>query len=53
MLVYSTGGPTSVFTFLYLVVIGAAAFLLYRTGAVARVPSRRSLYGSWWSSSRT
>jgi two-component system, NtrC family, sensor histidine kinase PilS len=34
MLVYSTGGPTSVFTFLYLVVIGAAAFLLYRTGAV-------------------
>ncbi len=34
MLVYSSGGPTSVFTFLYLVVIGAAAFLLYRTGAV-------------------
>ena len=34
MLVYSSGGPTSVFTFLYLVVIGSAAFLLYRTGAV-------------------
>ena len=34
ILVYSSGGPTSVFTFLYLVVIGAAAFLLYRTGAV-------------------
>ena len=34
MLVYSSGGPTSVFTFLYLVVIGAAAFLLFRTGAV-------------------
>ena len=34
MLVYSSGGPTSVFTFLYLVVIGAAAFLLHRTGAV-------------------
>ena len=34
VLVYSSGGPSSVFTFLYLVVIGAAAFLLYRTGAV-------------------
>ncbi len=34
LLVYSSGGPNSVFTFLYLVVIGAAAFLLYRTGAV-------------------
>ena len=34
MLVYSSGGPTSVFTFLYLVVIGSAAFLLFRTGAV-------------------
>jgi two-component system sensor histidine kinase PilS (NtrC family) len=34
LLVYSSGGPNSVFTFLYLVVIGAAAFLLFRTGAV-------------------
>ena len=34
ILVYSSGGPSSVFTFLYLVVIGAAAFLLFRTGAV-------------------
>jgi len=34
VLVYSSGGPSSVFTFLYLVVIAAAAFLLYRTGAV-------------------
>ena len=34
LLVYSSGGPNSVFTFLYLVVIGAAAFLLYRPGAV-------------------
>ena len=34
MLVYSSGGPDSVFNFLYLVVIGVAAFLVYRTGSV-------------------
>ena len=34
VLVYSSGGPDSVFNFLYLVVIGASAFLLYRAGAV-------------------
>jgi len=34
LLVYSSGGPDSVFTFLYLVVIGAAGLLLYRIGAV-------------------
>ena len=44
-LVYSSGGPTSVFTFLYLVVIGAAAFLLYRTGAVVVASVAALLHG--------
>ena len=39
LLVYSSGGPSSVFTFLYLVVIGAAAFLCTGQG---RSSSRRS-----------
>ena len=46
MLVYSSGGPDSVFTFLYLVVIGAAAFLLYRTGAVVIASVAALLHGS-------
>jgi two-component system sensor histidine kinase PilS (NtrC family) len=45
VLVYSSGGPSSVFTFLYLVVIGAAAFLLYRTGALAIASVAALLHG--------
>ena len=45
LLVYSSGGPNSVFTFLYLVVIGAAAFLLYRTGAVIIASVASLLHG--------
>jgi two-component system, NtrC family, sensor histidine kinase PilS len=45
LLVYSSGGPSSVFTFLYLVVIGAAAFLLYRTGAVVVASVAALLHG--------
>jgi two-component system sensor histidine kinase PilS (NtrC family) len=45
VLVYSSGGPDSVFTFLYLVVIGAAAFLLYRKGAVLVASLAAILYG--------
>jgi two-component system sensor histidine kinase PilS (NtrC family) len=45
VLVYSSGGPSSVFTFLYLVVIGAAAFLLYRTGAVIVASVAALLHG--------
>jgi len=45
VLVYSSGGPSSVFTFLYLVVIGAAAFLLYRTGAVVVASVAALLHG--------
>src|SRR5262245_61137782 len=45
LLVYSSGGPNSVFTFLYLVVIGAAAFLLYRTGAVVIASVAALLHG--------
>jgi two-component system sensor histidine kinase PilS (NtrC family) len=45
VLVYSSGGPSSVFTFLYLVVIGAAAFLLYRTGAVVIASVAALLHG--------
>jgi two-component system, NtrC family, sensor histidine kinase PilS len=45
LLVYSSGGPNSVFTFLYLVVIGAAAFLLYRTGAVVIASVAGLLHG--------
>ncbi len=46
ILVYSSGGPDSVFNFLYLVVIGASAFLLYRTGAVVIATIAAILYGS-------
>ena len=45
LLVYSSGGPSSVFTFLYLVVIGAAAFLLYRPGAVVIASVAALLHG--------
>jgi two-component system sensor histidine kinase PilS (NtrC family) len=45
VLVYTSGGPSSVFTFLYLVVIGAAAFLLYRTGAVIIASVAALLHG--------
>ncbi len=46
VLVYSSGGPDSVFNFLYLFVIGAAAFLLYRMGAVLVASLAAILYGS-------
>jgi two-component system sensor histidine kinase PilS (NtrC family) len=46
LLVYSTGGPDSVFTFLYIVVIGTAGFLLYRIGAVVTASTAAVLYGS-------
>src|SRR5262249_22153393 len=46
MLVYSSGGPDSVFNFLYLVVIGVAAFLVYRTGSVLVATASSVLYGS-------
>ena len=45
-LVYVSGGPDSVFTFLYLVVIGVSAFLLLRTGAVLVASVAAVLYGS-------
>jgi len=46
VLVYSSGGPDSVFNFLYLAVIAAAAFLLYRTGAVLVASLAAALYGT-------
>ncbi|MDQ6893458.1 MAG: ATP-binding protein [Acidobacteriota bacterium] len=46
VLVYSSGGPDSVFNFLYLVVIGASAFLLYRTGAVIIATLSALMYGT-------
>jgi two-component system sensor histidine kinase PilS (NtrC family) len=46
VLVYASGGPDSVFNFLYLVVIGASAFLLYRPGAVLVASIAVVLYGS-------
>lgn len=46
LLVYSSGGPDSVFNFLYLVVIGASAFLLNRSGAVLVASVAAVLYGS-------
>jgi len=46
VLVYSSGGPDSVFNFLYLVIIGASAFLLYRTGAVILATIAAVLYGA-------
>jgi two-component system, NtrC family, sensor histidine kinase PilS len=45
VLVYSSGGPDSVFNFLYLVVIGTSALLLYRTGAVFIASVAALLYG--------
>ena len=45
-LVYVSGGPDSVFTFLFLVVIGVSAFLLQRTGAVLVASVAAVLYGS-------
>jgi len=45
-LVYASGGPDSVFNFLYLVVIGTSAFLLHRTGAVLIASAAAALYGS-------
>jgi two-component system sensor histidine kinase PilS (NtrC family) len=45
-LVYVSGGPDSVFSFLYLVVIGVSAFLLLRTGAVLIASVAAVLYGS-------
>ena len=45
VLVYSSGGPVSVFNFLYLVVIGTSAFLLYRAGAVLIATVAALLYG--------
>ena len=46
LLVYSSGGPDSVFTFLYLVVIGVAGLLLLRIGAVVTASIATILYGS-------
>ncbi len=46
VLVYASGGPDSVFNFLYLVIIGASAFLLYRPGAVLVASIAVVLYGS-------
>jgi two-component system sensor histidine kinase PilS (NtrC family) len=45
VLVYSSGGLSSVFTFLYLVVIGGAAFLLYRPGALIIASAAALLHG--------
>ncbi len=45
VLVYSSGGASSVFTFLYLVVIGAAAFMLFRTGALIIASMAALLHG--------
>jgi two-component system sensor histidine kinase PilS (NtrC family) len=46
VLVYCSGGPYSVFNFLYLVVIGTSAFLLYRIGAVVLASAGAVLYGA-------
>jgi two-component system sensor histidine kinase PilS (NtrC family) len=46
VLVYSSGGPYSVFNFLYLVIIGTSAFLLFRTGAVIIASVGAILYGA-------
>ena len=46
LLVYSTGGPDSVFTFLYIVVIATGGFLLSRVGAVLTASIAAILYGS-------
>jgi two-component system, NtrC family, sensor histidine kinase PilS len=46
VLVYCSGGPYSVFNFLYLVVIGTSGFLLYRAGAVIIASAGALLYGA-------
>jgi two-component system sensor histidine kinase PilS (NtrC family) len=46
VLVYCSGGPYSVFNFLYLVVIGTSAFLLYRVGAVVLASAGAVLYSA-------
>jgi two-component system, NtrC family, sensor histidine kinase PilS len=45
LLVYASGGPYSVFNFLYLVVIGSSAFLLARPGAVIVASGAALFYG--------
>jgi two-component system sensor histidine kinase PilS (NtrC family) len=44
-LVYYSGGSDSVFTFLYLVVVGVAAFLLLRSGALLVASFASFVYG--------
>jgi two-component system sensor histidine kinase PilS (NtrC family) len=46
VLVYSSGGPYSVFNFLYLVTIGVAAYLLLRPGAVLMASGAAVMYGA-------
>ena len=46
ILVYLSGGPYSVFNFLYLVIIGTSAFLLFRAGAVVVATTGALLYGA-------
>jgi two-component system sensor histidine kinase PilS (NtrC family) len=46
VLVYCSGGPYSVFNFLYLVIIGTSAFLLFRSGAVILASAGAVLYGA-------
>ena len=46
VLVYCSGGPYSVFNFLYLVIIGVSAFLLFRPGAVIVASVGALLYGT-------
>lgn len=45
ILVYLSGGPYSVFNFLYLVIIGTSAFLLFRPGAVVVATMGALFYG--------
>jgi len=46
VLVYCSGGAYSVFNFLYLVIIGTSAFLLFRTGAVVIATTASLLYAT-------
>jgi two-component system sensor histidine kinase PilS (NtrC family) len=46
ILVYLSGGPYSVFNFLYLVIIGTSAFLLFRAGAVVVATMGALFYGA-------
>jgi len=45
-LVYASGGPYSVFNFLYLVTIGVSAFFLFRPGAVIVASAGALFYGT-------